>query len=101
MLGIDRNINLIISILASLVAQMVKNLPAMRVTQIQSLGWEDHPEKGMVPTPLFLPEEFHEQRSLAGYRPWGHKDSDTTEQLTHAHTHIRDFFSTKDTVGEV
>ena len=34
------------------------------------------------PTPVFLPGEFHGQRSLAGYSPWGHKDSDTTEQLT-------------------
>ena len=33
-------------------------------------------------TPLFLPGEFHGQRSLASYSPWGHKESDTTEQLT-------------------
>ena len=26
---------------------MIKNLPAMQETQIRSLGWEDHPEKGM------------------------------------------------------
>ena len=32
---------------ASLVAQMVKNLPAVQETQIQSLGWEDPLEKGM------------------------------------------------------
>ena len=32
---------------ASLVAQMVKNLPAMRETQVQFLGWEDPLEKGM------------------------------------------------------
>ena len=32
-------------------------------------------------TPLFLPGESHGQRSLAGYSPWGHKESDTTEQL--------------------
>ena len=31
------------------------------------------------PTPLFLPGEFHGQRSLAGYNPWGHKESDTAE----------------------
>ena len=29
-----------------------------------------------LPTPVFLPGEFHGQRSLAGYRPWGHKESD-------------------------
>ena len=35
------------------------------------------------PTPVFLPGKSHGQRSLVGYRPWGHKESDTTEQLTH------------------
>ena len=30
------------------------------------------------PTPVFLPAEFHGQRSLAGYRPWGHKELDRT-----------------------
>ena len=35
------------------------------------------------PTPVFLPGEFHGQRSLAGYNPWDHKESDTTEWLTH------------------
>ena len=29
------------------------------------------------PTPVFLPGEFHGQRSLADYSPWGHKESDT------------------------
>ena len=33
------------------------------------------------PTPVFLPREFHGQRSLAGYSPWAHKESDTTERL--------------------
>ena len=28
---------------------------------------------------VFLPEKFHGQRSWAGYSPWGHKESDTTE----------------------
>ena len=32
-------------------------------------------------------ENPHGQRSLVGYSPWGHKESDTTEQLTHTHTH--------------
>ena len=31
------------------------------------------------PTPVFLPGESHEQRSLVGYSPYGHKQSDTTE----------------------
>ena len=55
---------------ASLVAQMVKNLPEMQETRVQSLGWEDPLEKGMLPTPVFLPEEFHRQRSLIGYSLW-------------------------------
>ena len=40
-----------------------------------------------LPTPVFLPGEFHGQKSLAGCSPWGHKESDMTEQLTHTHTH--------------
>ena len=34
------------------------------------------------PTSVFLPGELHGQRSLVGYSPWGHKESDITEQLT-------------------
>ena len=37
------------------------------------------------PTPVLLPGETHGLRSLAGYSPWGLKDMDTTEQLTHIH----------------
>ena len=43
-------------------------------------------KKKWLPTPVFLPGESHGQRSPAGYRPWGHKESDMTEQLsTHKH----------------
>ena len=35
------------------------------------------------PTLVFLPGESHGQRSLVGYSPWGCKESETTEQLTH------------------
>ena len=51
---------------ASLVAQMVKNLPAIQKTCVRSLGWENSLEKGMATTPVFLPGETHGQRSLAG-----------------------------------
>ena len=72
----------------SLVAQTVKNLPAMKETQGLSLGREDPLERReWQPTPVFLPGEFHGQRSLAGYSPWGCKESDTAERLTHIHTH--------------
>ena len=59
---------------ASLVTQMVKNLPAMWETQVGSLGGEDHLEKEMdTQTSVFLPGEFHGQRNLVGYSPWGRK----------------------------
>ena len=61
-------------------AQMVKNPPAMQETWVQSLGWEDPLQKRMA-TPVFLPGESHGQRSLAGYCPWGCKESDMTEEL--------------------
>ena len=47
-------------------AQMVKNLLAMQETQVQSLGREDPLKKESLPTPVFLPGEFHGQRSLVG-----------------------------------
>ena len=51
---------------ASLVAQAVKNLPAMRETWVRSLGWEDPLEKERLPTSVFWPGEFY-----ALYRAWG------------------------------
>ena len=61
---------------ASLIAQLVKNPPAMQKTWVQFLGWEDPLEKEKLSTPVFWPGEFHGLRS-----PWGRKESDTTEQL--------------------
>ena len=37
------------------------------------------------PITVFLPGNFHRERSLSGYSPWGHKDLDTTERLSHTH----------------
>ena len=67
---------------ASLVAQLVENLPAMWETWVRSLG--GIPEKipwrrKWLPIPVFLPGESHGQRSLVGYSPWGQKELDTTE----------------------
>ena len=62
---------------ASLVAQLVKNPPAMWETWVRSLGWEDSLRREKLPTPVFWPGEF---RGL--YSPWGHKESDMTEQLS-------------------
>ena len=62
---------------ASLVSQLVKNLPVMRETWVQSLGWEDPLEKGKATHSIFWPGEFH-----GLYGPWGRKESDTTESLS-------------------
>ena len=42
-------------------------------------------KRNSLPTPIFWPGEFHGQRSLAGYSPWGCKESDTAEQLSLSH----------------
>ena len=68
---------------ASLMAQTVKNLPEMQEIRVQSLGWKDPLENGMAKsTPVFLLGEFHAQRSLMAYSPWGYKESDMTERPT-------------------
>ena len=67
---------------ASLVAQMVKNLPAMQDTSfnpwVRKIPWR----REWQPTRALLPGKSHGQRSLEGYSPWGHQESETTEQLT-------------------
>ena len=65
---------------ASLVAQMVKNLPAMQETQVRPLGISKIPwRRGiLLPTSVFLSGEFHGQSSLADYSTWGCKESDMT-----------------------
>ena len=52
---------------------------------------------GWQPTPVFLPGESHGQRSLVGSSPWGHKESDMTEETQHAliHTVILQDFSAR------
>ena len=46
-----------------------------------------------LPTPIFLPGEFHGQKRLVSYSPWGRKESDTTEQQTHTHRHTHTCYS--------
>ena len=75
---------------------MVKNLPVMQETRVQALGWEDPLEKEGQLTPVFLPGEFHGQRSLVGYSSWGCKELDTTERLTHTHAQTRESLITKE-----
>ena len=68
--------------MSTLVAQMVKNLPAMWSP------WFDYPWVGKIrsrrkwqPSPVFLPGISRGQRSLAGYSWWGCEESDTSEWL--------------------
>ena len=60
---------------------MIKNWPAIQEIWVLFLGQEDPLEKRMT-TPVFLPGEFHEQKSMAGYSSWGCKETNITEQLT-------------------
>ena len=54
----------------------------MQETQVQSLSWEDPLEKGTATHSSIVPGKCDGQRSLAGYSPWCHKESDMTEPLT-------------------
>ena len=49
---------------------------------VWSLGWENPLEEGMVTHCSILAWNLHEQRSLVGYSSWGHRELDTTEQLS-------------------
>ena len=67
------NIVLVSGVWTSLVAQLVKNLPAMQETWAGKIPWR----KERLPTPVFRPGEFH-----GVYSPWGCKESDMTERLS-------------------
>ena len=64
---------------ASLVAQTVKNPLAGSRPGINPWVGKIPWRRAWQPTPVFLPGEFHGQRSLAGYSAWGYKESDMTE----------------------
>ena len=74
-----KNVNscALLSYRVSLMAQLVKNLPAVRETWIRSLSWEGPLEKGTATHSSIWPGKFHGLDS-----PWGRKESDTTEQLS-------------------
>ena len=72
--------------LSSLVAQSVKNLPAMRETQVPSLGWEDNLQEGMTTHCSILACRIPWTEEPNGHSPWGRKESDTTERLSTAHS---------------
>ena len=69
------NLAMRVQIWASLVTQLVKNLPAMQETWVRYLDWEDIPWRWeRLPTPVFWPGKFQ-----GLYSPWGLKQSDKIE----------------------
>ena len=52
--------------------------PRLVYSWLRKISWR----REWLPTPVFLSREFHRQRSLVGYSPWGHEELDTTEQLS-------------------
>ena len=61
---------------------MVKNPPVVWETCVQSRGWEDPLEEGMATHFSILAWRIPWTETLVGYGPWGHKEVDTTEQLS-------------------
>ena len=59
-------------------ASSLHGLPHSIVTEVPLIRCHDGK-----PSPVFLPGKSQGQRRLAGYSPWGHKESDTTEHTTH------------------
>jgi len=58
---------------------MVKNLLSMKETQVDPWVGKISWRREWLPTSVFLPGEFHGQRSLVGYSPCGCKESDMTQ----------------------
>ena len=76
---------------ASQVALVVKNLPANEEDirdRFHSWVGKSPWRRARQPTPVFLPGEFHGQRSLGAYSPWGCKELDMTEATLHADIYI-------------
>ena len=71
---------------APLVAQMVKNLPAMQKTQFPLLGQEDPLEKGVATHSSVLVWRIPWTEEPGGLQSMGLQESDTTERLKHRHT---------------
>ena len=83
---------------ASLVAQTVKNPPAMQETWVQSWVRKIPWRRERQPSPVSLPGKSHGQRSLVGCSPWGCKESDMTEWLTLSLLSCKNIWSMQDVV---
>ena len=79
--AVDYRCRLLVVIGLPLVAQLVKNLPAMGETWVWSLGWEDPLEKEKATHSSILAWRIHRV-----YIPWGHKESDMSEWLSLTHS---------------
>lgn len=64
---------------ASGMAQTAKNLPAMRETQVQSLGRKEPPEKDTATHPSIPARRTPQTEEPMGHNPWARKESDTNE----------------------
>ena len=80
---------------ASIIAQLVKNLPAMQETQVWLLGQKIPWRRKWQLTPVFLPGESHEQRSLADYSPWDRKSRTWLSDKNH---HQNQLYSNKNKI---
>ena len=70
---------------ASLIAQLVKNLPAVQETRVPFLGWEDPPEKEMATHSSILAWRIPRTEEPGGLQSTGSQESDTTQKLNHYH----------------
>ena len=75
-------LNYFASLWVSLVTQMVRLCLQCRRPGFNPWVWKISWRRKWLPTPISWPGEFHGQSRLVGYSPWGHKELDTTEQLT-------------------
>ena len=73
---------------ASLVAQQKKICLQCRRCRLDPWVGKIPWRRKWLPTPVLLHGEFHGQRSLASYSPWGHKELDMTKVTENSHTHI-------------
>ena len=81
--------------MASQVAQLVKNPPAMWETWVQSLGWEDPLEEGMATHSSILAWRIPMDRQPGRISLWGCKELDTDERLSTAHHSLLKVLSDK------
>ena len=69
--------------------QLIKNLPAMQETCVPFLGWEDPLEKEMAIHFNILAWELPWTEGPGGLQSWGHRESDTTEQINNNHHKLK------------